>query len=728
MRRAFIAAAAISLSLSAWGQGKISLAGLAEIDNLRSGQTAGPASADAESAAIVSAIVDMAPGWSESALARLGVEVTARISADMIVADIPLDNIEAFAALDEVRYVEFGNKLEANMDHARAASGVDRAHFGIDCGGTVRRFDGTGVVVGLMDQGIDPNHPNFLGADGKTRVKQVYDLNNRLYATTPVGVANFTTDAAGATHGTHVAGIMAGSYNGTGYYCTTTTPEGGYTHIVEGKMPFYGVAPAADIVMCSGTFTDANVAYAITKVMEYGERMGCPAVVNLSMGITSGPHDGTSALERSFAALGERGIICISSGNDGTRDIHVGKKFTEGDTVLGTFVTDNRMTGIDIWGSSDKFPAVTLNLYDTKTGEMTEVGRIDATNMTVYPESKFNSFFNNDIVMRSETNANNNRAHIYIAGNSSPKTSLRDIAIVVTGAPGESVDLYGIGKGCFTDHGREGYTSGSADGSINAIACGDNVIVVGSYNTRTAWQTFKWEQFYLEEGGFALGEVSPFSAYGTTFDGRDLPHLCAPGAMIESSLSRYYTAAYSGDDLKEMVSGKVAAADGSADPDAYWGPQQGTSMSSPYAAGVAALVLQADPTLRHAELLEILKKSASLPAGATPGKAWGAGQIQARDAILTALHISEAGIGDVVADRRPDLFITPEGNRRFRIDLPGAASVAASLYNMQGAEVAATRSSESTFTLDASAAAPGVHILRVDAPNMEPVTTKIIVR
>src|SRR5262249_61875088 len=121
-------------------------------------------------------------------------------------------------------------------------------------------------------------------------------------------------------HGTHVAGIAAGSGRATG----AGLPAGRYV----------GMAPGADLVIVKGTrgsgngFSDTDIADGVRFVFERAAALGRPAVVNLSIGAQSTAHTGHSAMEEMLSALVGSGtsaagrIIVAAAGNDGGDDIH----------------------------------------------------------------------------------------------------------------------------------------------------------------------------------------------------------------------------------------------------------------------------------------------------------------------------------------------------------------------------------------------------------------------
>lgn len=713
---------AISLTVvPVFAQSKINLAGKAELREIKSAATIKGTGTSPE---MIDAIVTFNDGWDRSILENFGAENVTEIFENVVTASIPADRIEAFSENDCVYYVEFGNEYKIMMDFARPSGNVTDVQSGFEYNGTSLSYTGKGIVTGLMDQGIDPNHINFTDDAGNCRVKEAYDYNRKISATTAATLKRFTTDDSGETHGTHVAGIMAGSYNRDGQYAYLTGPTDRMVQSTPGNIPYYGVATGSDIVMCSGSFTNTNILKGVKAVVDYAKASGMPAVVNLSLGSNNGPHDGSESLEQNISRYAKDAIICIAAGNEGDYDMFAGKKFSEGDTELKTVIVDGKSSGIDIWTNGPEPVTVSIGFYTTLTRKFTPVATVTEADQYVNANSTFTSSMTGSCSLSSEVNRLNNRYHVLVSGTFQPRTNRNSVALVIEGKAGQEVYVYGFGdySTSFTSNSIAGFTDGTNDGTINGLACAEGVIAVGSYTSRTTWPTFAGA--YAYNSTFKVDAISPFSSYGTSYQGVSLPHVSAPGAAIISSFNRYYTNSMSATALNSNTTAKVAPATGLA---SYWGEMQGTSMACPFASGTIALWLEADPTLTADKIIDIFNATSVKPSVTDPSllKQWGAGKLDALEGIKEVIRRKEnGGVNGVTVDDR-GYVITHAGEKAWNIIVDSASQVEATLYNLQGIAVARAAGENGEVTLDASSCASGVYMLSVTTPLSYPVTRKV---
>ncbi len=676
-----------------------------------------------EKAPEAGAIVMLNAGYAADCLEAAGFTVTNDLG-DIVLITLPLDRVDELIEMPEVKSVSMGGKKRVLMNKARAASKVTNVHEGIEENGELKKYDGSGVVVGIMDSGLDPNHLNFKDENGNSRVKRVWVFSG-IYGsvksyTTPSTISAFTTDDQQQTHGTHVAGIMAGSYNGTGKYYESTSPT-------NGNIPYYGVATGADLAISCGDLYDDNIISGVEKVISYAESQGKPVAVNLSLGNNSGPHDGTDNFCQALDRLGKRGIICIASGNEGDRNMSAEKTFTAEDNTLNTFLHYNssyvtNINGIlDIWASDDQPFTLTLSAYRTSNKAITPLTTISSPGRKTISSSASTIQTGNATLLATK-NVNNNRYNVAVSCNALRMVTGYSLMITIEGKAGQKINLYFDGYSEFsakptnasTATALAGYTAGTPDNSINSMACIDNAIIVGSYTTRTKWYSADGTGGYPFGYGYNLNDLTPFSSYGTIQNGVQKPDVCAPGAGIISSYSSHYVAFNDRYDYDPY--GTSTAMNASATKNgttSYWGEMEGTSMATPYVTGVMGLWLQANPSLTVSEMRDVLYAT-SINDSYTSRNShkWGAGKIDAEAGLRKILH-DLASIGGVETDLTADAVNIGMTPGMMEISALGANGFEATLYSVAGTRIMQDSTPNDVLTLNTSTLTPGIYLVEI---------------
>ena len=124
---------------------------------------------------MVSAFIHVDPNRTAK-LESMGVEIQERFNG-FVTAMIPVDIIEKVAELPEVLEVNVARKVAVKTDRARYYTNTDDVlNYSTDAiaAGLPQAFKGTGVVVGVIDDGIDFQHTMFKDANGNTRIKRAY--------------------------------------------------------------------------------------------------------------------------------------------------------------------------------------------------------------------------------------------------------------------------------------------------------------------------------------------------------------------------------------------------------------------------------------------------------------------------------------------------------------------------------------------------------------------------
>lgn len=741
--------------------------------DLRLIDTFKPAAAYTANKETTIAFIRIAEGYTADDLTANGFDVRS-VYGDIAIVNIRFDQAEEMSKLDCVKQMELQRKLSTNMDLARAEQGVDLIHHGSTEAGLSVPYTGKGVVTGIVDQGVDPHHINFRFADGQSRIEALWwwrmgtqGPTSNFYNYTTIG--DFVTDTESTYHGTHTLGIMSGSYDGPVSvampWANPAVPEP--ATLVTEDCKYYGVAPQASLAVSCGDLMDGFIAYGMEDILNFAEwmrendtRHRWPLVWNLSLGSSQGPHDKRTMLNTVLDTLGTKGIICVSAGNEGDLKIALKKQFAENDTLVKTMIYPfgfrhdpndpesftARSGSIGIY-SDDATPfKLKAVIYNKKRGYKAakNMGVVGDGVGTYYCSSKDYQMDESDIIgdatfckayegyvgvggmIDESTGRYYGMVDYYVINN--PETNLDDdyvLGFEITGKPGHRIECYGDAQNTWMDsYGVEGFTDGSTDGTISDMAVADNVIVVGSYNTRNQWTCLDGGTSRYEGDGFKIGGISGFSSYGTLSDGRDLPTVCAPGAAIISSLSYPFAKiaekAYGIDYVNYMCQAKLEEENRVN----YWKQEVGTSMSTPFVAGSIALWLEANPELDVNDVKEIIRKTAVRDEevnNTKEAKRWGAGKFNALAGLKEAIRM--AGVSGISTDTRNDrLILSREGDRTFKAFVGNAAAMDVTVYSADGKTVMRRRQPGDEISLDFSGMNGGMYIINVNGHHSAKIT------
>lgn len=528
---------------------------------------------------------------------------------------VPVSGLEELAAHPAVIFVEAARPVQTMLDVSVEEVRADLAWAGSP------GVTGQGVIVGVVDTGLDITHSDFrvdrsgdgyangsrvvalwdqtVAADGSAasydfgygRVYARSQLEDSLAANTPLSRDTFG-------HGTHVASIAAGA----------------------GAVGMPGVAVDAELVVVRSTYFTDSIVDGVAFVFRVAEQEGYPAVVNLSLGGHSGPHDGTSNFERAIDALVDRPgrAVVVAAGNDGDRKIHVG-----GDVRSSTtwhLQTLARNVPVEFWHEGDVSFKVSVT---APCGE-----RVTAQpGMTVLLETAAGTLWLDNPLHRD---ARNSDKVVYVELQRASQHTEWAISFAPWGGSGGRVD------GWVTDTRTGSFREGDGRSTISEPGNARRVITVGAYTTKEDWVSIAGPQI---GHGVSLGTLAYFSSHGPTRDGRLKPDMTAPGAWIGAALSKDSVA-----NPQRVLSG------------GHYQMMAGTSMATPHVTGAVALVLGLQNSLDWSELVQILASSSRVDphTGPVPNRLWGWGKLDVfaalgeEAAVQYELTIGTQGHGDTV--------------------------------------------------------------------------------
>jgi subtilisin family serine protease len=516
---------------------------------------------------------------------------------------------------------------------------------------------GKGVVVAVIDTGIDWSHQDFINADGTSRILYLYDLFDPSWTSSggtigtqpplvdknnkPIGTLYTKAQINAALKG---QGTVASKDEvGHGTACAGTAAGNGRA-TAKGVLPgtYKGIAPDADLIIVKAEDpADGGISnlgyYTVEWILKTAKSLGKPVVINMSFGTQYSSHEGDGAEElmlNSLVGPGKPGgIISASAGNEGRDSFHAGGTFgpdREGQADnfsrgIQLFVTDPKGTWItsyfstaDEWGlaivgnetffvdSSGK-PVV---FYLSRIGE--DVGG-KLSNPAKAPQN-FSQYFK-EMVQWESVSAKTDQVAIWLPKGSYMIYGFGASAKVTSG----HFDLYipSTRKGSFGKGNESRFMVGSPGNAAN-------VITVGAYDFRGSWTNVAGTQTLYN---MKPGQISTYSSPGFRRDNLVKPDIAAPATYTISPLSK---------DAKEMGRNDDGTPDNAnITDDGFHLAWAGTSASSPYTAGVIALMLQKNPTLDANQVREILKKTAIHDelTGAVPNVYWGYGKLNPSAAI-----------------------------------------------------------------------------------------------
>lgn len=498
-------------------------------------------------------------------------------------------------------------------------------------------YDGTGVVVGIIDAPFDYKHGDFTDAFGNTRIQYLWDQNTEgthpaMYA---YGNECDSTQLAEGTcahddidyyysHGTGVTGTAAGSGNATGNY--------------------RGVAPNADIVLVSLDFGSdflSNAVDAVAYIFEKADAMGKPCVINTSFGTYTGSHDGQDITAQAIAELinEKPGRAVVSAaGNAGNAKIHLGYEVTS--TPQFTWFSKLSYTNavyFQVWADSADFDDVNFSISADDPADYTSKGStplhnilsdydlsggmIDGTVDSVYDDATFTGTVDITAQLKNGTYlleifiVPQNTAHYWrfsTSGNGRfdvwSTEAFTGYSNFITTLPDETVFPEIVN-----------YKLPDTDQSIvGSWQCSDDVITVGSYVNRDTMTNYYGVYPTLTD---TVGQLFYSSSHGPTRDHRIKPDITATGARVLSSGSEVVTSW-----LIDIGAAAYIAQDGE------HFLFNGTSFASPCVAGTVALYLQKNPEATASEIKNALLTSAKqddFTGYALPDNRWGYGKLNA---------------------------------------------------------------------------------------------------
>jgi subtilisin family serine protease len=573
-------------------------------------------------------------------------------AGDLISIELPQNKLADFAASGSVIRMESRKPHMVPLnDTMRMNANVNEIQQGLSP--LPQAYDGTGVVTGFIDTGIDFNHPDFKDSLGHSRIAWIWDHKLPVSTNTPMpygygqefsnsdidsGFASSHNDLPHFGHGTNSAGIAAGNGLATGFN--------------------QGCAPKADIIMVAYDFNTQQpnrIADGINYIFDKANAMGKPCVINLSLGDLYGSFDGRDLEAQMIDAMlhAQTGrLIVAANGNWAGDKTHLSYNVTS-DTSWTWFKYDPAIgqTYIEIWGDSANMVNVNFAIgVDTDIAtasfsghsvykKVTTVATYPAGTMALIPGAPGDTVvFQKDKVNGDYEMIINvftgNPTHLFrLMATGSGKFSLRNVmfsnissGMLYNNLPSASL-VPEIVYYKYPD---------SLSSLANSFNCLDDVVSVGYYfNRNTNYDCFGNLQYKTLPNGdtVKVGTLVTTSSLGPTRDGRQKPDITASGNLV-------------------MAPVPVSLANGSLH-NSPWLNQGcfhyyagGSSAAAPIVAGIGALYLQKFPNATPQQFKNDIicgAKTDTFTGTNLPDYSWGYGKVNG----FKTINQCFAGIDDI---------------------------------------------------------------------------------
>lgn len=500
-------------------------------------------------------------------------EAVVELQGGFAVVTVKKTNLEALLNLPEIEYAEKPKSLYFEVEEGRRVS----------CINTVQdaplSLSGKGVLVAIVDSGIDYRHRDFRNQDGTTRILNLWDqtgtgsppagyhigteytkteidavLNSeRMTADEEVRGENRVLTVDNSGHGTAVAGIAAGNGSSSEGIYRGAAPQSELLIVKLGQPRENGFPRTTELMQ--------GLDYVIRKALEYRR----PVAVNVSFGNTYGSHDGTTLAERFIDSLANiwKTVICVGAGNEAAGAGHTSGVLKAEEEEIVEFAVQDRQ------------PELSIQIWKEYEDEM-EISIIAPSGIRVGPikqvlgSQRFEIERTEILLYYGEPNPYSTAQEVYISF--LPETDYIDSGIwgivltpvsIVRGAyemwmPGQQV----LNRGT-------GFLYPTAKTTLTIPSAAANVVTVGAYDSRT----------------FSYAD---FSGRGyTRITNQIKPDLAAPGVNVRTTRV--------GGGYVEMT---------------------GTSFATPFVTGAAALMMEwgiirgNDPYLYGEKVKAYLRKGA----------------------------------------------------------------------------------------------------------------------
>ena len=634
-------------------------------------------------------------GNAEAVIGEYGCKAITHIG-DIYVVDIPVSQLKTMA--NDERVVRIENHVGGKVLMDVAPKWINTPAIYEDTR-MPQAYTGKGVMVGIIDCGLEVRHPNFYNADGtQLRVTRFLDqfaaadepygqpieLGREYNTETDIKGKGYAGDSYRQYHGTHCLGIAAGFGH--------TTPYRGVAYEAE-------MAAANSKVAGDSAYGSANELALMQYLFDYADERRMPCVITYSIGFNALPGDCELFEEGISQLVGPGHILVVAAGNESHKLGYVCKP--KGMAVAGTSLIGDK-DGVAYLYSQDPFTLKVISKHKEPVD-----GSLKGDSLVYTPtERKVEKQIGGKLFSVEKDDTCYTIAYM----RDSTDTDASAVLLVIEGEDSH-VQLVADTRHRFINDTETDSRCGNAtnDHNVNLPGCLPSVVTVGALNARSEFTNINGEKITKSGGKSPEGTIAFFSSQGPTLDGRLKPDVVAPGVNIHASANSHYETDY-GDVLvtKSTFEGREYP----------WIALSGTSQATPCVAGIVALWLQANPTLSPDDVKRIIRETSHPLGDQTPNYTYGYGLIDAYAGMLNILGLPTA-IADLSQHQPSALTIRPaDGGIRLSFGKTPSHPFTVRVYALTGQLLGeqTVRPTASTDYLLPISNASGICVVQVNSP------------